>query len=148
MNGTFVTVWIGESNISGGFRITFDSKTEDKVIAFCTDFSCFFTVDCPISWFVPNSFPIFELMTCFHEFSKHESTNFFTNISQLKKQTNFWVFEKMKTNNLFVTSKNQNHEFTNSPIHESKVLHKGEESLLKPLFEVVLFLIYYFIKTF
>ena len=67
----FVTVWIGESNIGGGFGITFDSETEDKIIGFCTDFSRFFTVDCPISGFVPNSFPIIELMTCFHEFYKY-----------------------------------------------------------------------------
>ena len=46
--------------------------------------------------------------------------------------------------NLFVTSKNKT---TNSPIHEFKVLHKGQ-SLLKPLFNGVLFLIYYFKKHF
>ena len=32
---------------------------------------------------------IIEFMTCFHEFSKYESTNFLTNLSQLKKKTNF-----------------------------------------------------------
>ena len=31
-----------------------------------------------------------------------------------------------ETNNLFVTSKNEN---TNSPIHEFKVLHKGQRAL-------------------
>ena len=32
---------------------------------------------------------IIELTTCFHEFSQYESTNFFTNISQLKKNSLF-----------------------------------------------------------
>ena len=40
--------------------------------------------------------------------------------------------------NLFVTSKN---ETTNSPIHEFKVLHKGQ-SLLNPLFNGVLIISY------
>ena len=31
---------------------------------------------------------VIEFTTWFHEFSKYESTNFFTNTSQLKKQTN------------------------------------------------------------
>ena len=44
-----------------------------------------------------------ELTTCFHEFSEYESTNFFTNVSQLKS-------------NLFVTSKKRNLEITNSRI--------------------------------
>ena len=50
-----------------------------------------------------------------------------------------------RTNNLFVTSKNVT---TNSPIHEFKVLHKGQRAFLKPLFDGVLFLIYYFKKHF
>jgi hypothetical protein len=36
--------------------------------------------------------PIVEFTTCFHEFSKYESTNFFTNISQLKKKVFFSQF--------------------------------------------------------
>ena len=35
---------------------------------------------------------ILELTTCFHEFFEYESTNFFTNISQLQKKTN-WLNE-------------------------------------------------------
>ena len=35
-----------------------------------------------------------ELTTCFHEFFKYKSTIFFTNISQLKKKTNFLWVEK------------------------------------------------------
>ena len=31
---------------------------------------------------------IIEPTTCFHEFSEYESTNFFTNICQMEKQTN------------------------------------------------------------
>ena len=50
---------------------------------------------------------------------------------------------------LFVISKKRNHEFTNSPIHEFKVLQKDHSAyLLKPLFNSVLFLIYYFKKHF
>ena len=48
--------------------------------------------------------------------------------------------------NLFVTSKN---ETTNSPIHQFKVLHKGQRAFKTPFLMVyVLFLIYYFKKHF
>ena len=47
--------------------------------------------------------------------------------------------------NLFVTSKN---ETTNSPIHQFTSLKWRPESLLKPLFDGVLFLVYYFKKHF
>ena len=53
-------------------------------------------------------------------------------------------FLKCACYNLFVKSKN---EFSNSPIHEFKVLHKSQ-SLLKPLFNGVLVLSYYFKKHF
>ena len=54
----------------------------------------------------PHFQPIIELTTFFHKFSNYESTNLFTNISQLKKKTKssvkkksqFWAFEKIKTN--------------------------------------------------
>ena len=36
------------------------------------------------------------------------------------------------------------HQKTNSLIHEFKVLYKGQRAILKPLFNGVLFLIYYF----
>ena len=36
-----------------------------------------------------NSSPLIEFTTCFHESSKYKSTNFFTNVFQLKKKTNF-----------------------------------------------------------
>ena len=43
-----------------------------------------------------------ELTTCFHEFFKYESTNFLTNLGflLLKKGifSQFWAFEKIKTN--------------------------------------------------
>ena len=59
---------------------------------------------------------------------------------------NQWFLQFPVTNNLFVTSKKRNHEFTNSPIHEFKVLQKGKRA--KPLYIGVLFLIYYFKKHF
>ena len=40
-----------------------------------------------------------------------------------------------------------NHQKKNSPIHEFKVLHKSQRAFLKPLFNGVLFLIYYFKKN-
>ena len=52
----------------------------------------------------------------------------------------------IKPYDLFVTSKNETLEFTNSPIHEFKVLHRDAESILKPQFKSVLFLIFYFKK--
>ena len=58
-------------------------------------------------------YTIIELTTFFHEFFKYHSTNFFTNISQLKIENKFligqkrhffsqyWAFEKIKTNIIF-----------------------------------------------
>ena len=43
----------------------------------------------------PRPLTIIEFTTCFHEISEYEYTNFFTNISQLKKKTTF--FQKIKT---------------------------------------------------
>ena len=44
----------------------------------------------------PRPLTIIEFKTCFHEFSKYEYTNFFTNVSlQLKKKTNF--FQNIRT---------------------------------------------------
>ena len=37
---------------------------------------------------------IIEFTTCFHEFFEYESTNFFTNTSQLKKKTNSLLVKK------------------------------------------------------
>ena len=79
---------------------------------------------------------VIELMTCFHEISAYECTNFFTHISQL---TNFflvkkgiWAWKKIKTN-LFVTSKS---EVSNSPIHEFKGLHKSQRAFQNSFFMV------------
>ena len=51
--------------------------------------------------------------------------------------------KKLK-NKLFVTSKR---ETSNSPIHEFRVLHR-DQSLLKPLFNGLLFLVLYLKKHF
>ena len=63
----------------------------------------------------------------------------------------FWYHEQVNSwnmvNVLFVRDiKKRNHQFTNSPIHEFKVPHKGQRALLKTLFNGVLFLISYLKK--
>ena len=52
-------------------------------------------------------------------------------------------YDKISKKHKLLTCLWQNHEFTYSQIHEFKVLLKGQ-SLLKPLFNGVLFLICYF----
>ena len=55
------------------------------------------------------------------------------------------LFTKNEFRNFLQTcSWHQKNETTNSPIYELKVLHKGKRALLKPLFNDLLFLIYYF----
>ena len=44
--------------------------------------------------------------------------------------------------NLFMTSTKQNHKFTNSPIQEFKVLHKGQRVFYNPFLMVYFFLIF------
>ena len=46
-----------------------------------------------------------------------------TKIAFVKTPIHFDTLQKKhETNNLFVTSKKRNHEFSNSPIHEFKIL--------------------------
>ena len=55
---------------------------------------------------------IIEFMTCFHEFSKYESTNFATNISQLKKKTNSLCVKKCSFCSFLNIWQNQNKYYT------------------------------------
>ena len=52
------------------------------------------------------------------------------------------------TSNLFMTSTKQNHKFTNSPIQEFKVLHKGQRAFYNPFLMVYFFQIFFTLKTF
>ena len=56
---------------------------------------------------------IIKLTTCFHEFSKYESTNFFTNIFQLKKKTSFLLVKKKEISQSILSIwENQNKYYT------------------------------------
>ena len=67
---------------------------------------------------IPNCPSVIEFTTCFHQFSKYETTNFFNNIgiSSWKKQTipywskkgifpQFWTFGKIRTNFTYLVEK-------------------------------------------
>ena len=60
----------------------------------------------------------------------------------------FFRQAQLKKTKQITCSWHQKNEFSNSPIHKFKVLHKNPKSLLKPLFNGVLVLIYYFKKHF
>ena len=53
------------------------------------------------------SWSMIKFTTCFHEFFKHETTNIFTNTSQLKNKINFLLAEKVIFSLNFEENQNQ-----------------------------------------
>ena len=84
---------------------------------------------------------IIELKTCFHKFYKYESTNFPTNIFQLKKKTNFLLIKKCIIFSVLSIWENQNKCFT---IIDRKNSWKHVVSLT---FEICATAFFQFLKT-